>query len=351
MTLNRSAWAAALLFPILCALAVGTAAPRIQRELELRVKGAIAQRGLVVEDVRVDGRDVLVGGRLSSPLYLEKVREALCGVRGFRRVVAAPGEGAGRREERGPGRAWLAVEVRGGVAHATGLLPEEEDGSRIVNGLESALGTIPEDLALDIVSGVVPATWVETLGPLLAPLASASDDWAAMFRGDEAYLMGVLPDSGTVGTLAAAIATGAGTLRVGWDVWAVPAGPSQELATALSVMMAGRRVEFVHGSAGITPEGRRLLDQLASVMAQYPELPVLIEGHGGTGGEAAAEQALSERRARAAVDYLVSAGLARERFTAVGVGGSRPLSRDATPGGRGANERIEFKVGEADRRG
>ena len=72
-----------------------------------------------------------------------------------------------------------------------------------------------------------------------------------------------------------------------------------------------------------------------------------MAGHTDTDGENASNQALSERRAQAVVDYLVKAGLPASRFTAAGYGSTKPIATNDSDQGRTAqNRRIEFLVRE-----
>jgi OOP family OmpA-OmpF porin len=55
-------------------------------------------------------------------------------------------------------------------------------------------------------------------------------------------------------------------------------------------------------------------------------------------------QALSERRAQAVVDYMVKAGLPAERFKAIGYGSQQPVAGNDSEEGKAQNRRIEFVV-------
>lgn len=82
-------------------------------------------------------------------------------------------------------------------------------------------------------------------------------------------------------------------------------------------------VLFASGSADLTGDGRAQLDQVGIALkdARLNGAHFRIEGHTDTKGDAATNQALSERRARAVVSYLVAQhGLDRGRFQAVGMG-------------------------------
>jgi OOP family OmpA-OmpF porin len=106
------------------------------------------------------------------------------------------------------------------------------------------------------------------------------------------------------------------------------------------------RIRFETAKATIDPDSAALLDRLVEAALRCPGTGIEIAGHTDTDGEDAANQALSERRAQAVVDYLVRAGLPRERLTAVGFGSSQPLAANDTDEGKAQNRRIEFTVKE-----
>ena len=67
-----------------------------------------------------------------------------------------------------------------------------------------------------------------------------------------------------------------------------------------------------------------------------------IEGHTDNVGNAAANQALSARRAEAVKAYLVGKGIAADRLTATGYGQERPVADNSTINGRAENRRVDF---------
>lgn len=104
-------------------------------------------------------------------------------------------------------------------------------------------------------------------------------------------------------------------------------------------------IQFKSGSATLTPESHRTLDEIAAEAAAFPYLHIRIEGHTDSQGSAAANQRLSERRVKAVQAYLVEHhGLRAEQFIPVGYGESQPLADNATPEGRLRNRRVEFQV-------
>jgi len=103
-------------------------------------------------------------------------------------------------------------------------------------------------------------------------------------------------------------------------------------------------VVFEFDSARLTAEAKRILDDVAVTMEAYPDVKVDVEGHTDATGTDGYNQALSEKRSLAVVDYLVSKGVAGSMMTPVGYGESRPIASNATEEGRGENRRVVFRV-------
>ncbi len=108
----------------------------------------------------------------------------------------------------------------------------------------------------------------------------------------------------------------------------------------------GEAVLFDFDSAEIHAAGRRLLDEIIDIGRLCPELGVLVTGHSDAVGDKGYNIELSERRARAVVDYMVSKGSDPDRLTPVGFGFSQPIAENSTEEGRAKNRRIEFRVRE-----
>jgi OOP family OmpA-OmpF porin len=121
----------------------------------------------------------------------------------------------------------------------------------------------------------------------------------------------------------------------------VDASVCQQLFADL--LMKGR-ISFESGKTEISSDSAGLLDRLIETAMRCPTTNIEVAGHTDSDGDEAANQALSEKRAQAVVDYLVRAGLPVERFTAVGFGSTQPLAGNDTEDGKAQNRRIEFVV-------
>ncbi len=103
-------------------------------------------------------------------------------------------------------------------------------------------------------------------------------------------------------------------------------------------------IQFLMGTSDFDGGAYAVLDDVARAMTDSPTLHVRVEAHTEGNGDESANQALSDKRAQAVVDYLVSRGVDASRLEAAGLGGTRPVDTNRTEAGRSANRRIEFVI-------
>jgi OmpA-OmpF porin, OOP family len=103
-------------------------------------------------------------------------------------------------------------------------------------------------------------------------------------------------------------------------------------------------VQFAFASDAIAADERGALRDAVETLKRYPQLRVEIAGHTDSRGSAVYNQGLSERRARAVLDYLANAGIERSRMTSRGYGQTAPIADNATDAGRAQNRRVELRV-------
>lgn len=105
-----------------------------------------------------------------------------------------------------------------------------------------------------------------------------------------------------------------------------------------------QQVHFATGKATILPDSHSLLQQVVDVIVRNNVKRVSVEGHTDNKGVKAANQTLSEDRARAVMNYLVSQGVEAKRLESVGYGDTKPIAPNLTARGRELNRRVEFIV-------
>ena len=101
-------------------------------------------------------------------------------------------------------------------------------------------------------------------------------------------------------------------------------------------------ITFDINSTRINPSSMPFMHELADFLAKNPEVKLEIDGHTDNDGRAADNKILSENRAKAIKNMLVSFGIAAARLQTKGYGASRPVDTNSTPEGRALNRRVEF---------
>jgi outer membrane protein OmpA-like peptidoglycan-associated protein len=98
---------------------------------------------------------------------------------------------------------------------------------------------------------------------------------------------------------------------------------------------------FARKMTTITPGTDDVLDGVAGLLKKYATYPVQIVGHTDNRGHKDGLLALSQARAQAVYNALVSRGIDAKRMTATGMGPDEPVSDNKTVSGRAANNRVE----------
>ncbi|MBD3335278.1 MAG: OmpA family protein, partial [Candidatus Eisenbacteria bacterium] len=104
-------------------------------------------------------------------------------------------------------------------------------------------------------------------------------------------------------------------------------------------------INFKFGTAQIvSADPIPVLERAAEIMQEHPDIRVQIEGHTDNIGSDEYNMDLSQKRANAVKEWLVSQGISADRLVTVGRGESEPIDSNETDLGRARNRRIEFHV-------
>ena len=136
---------------------------------------------------------------------------------------------------------------------------------------------------------------------------------------------------------------------------AAPAAPAQaalETATLdleackgrFEILSRSGNIYFAAGSARLDNRSAPLLNSLVDIITRCDGLRIEVSGHTDSDGAAAANQRLSEQRARAVAAYIQSRGVAGDRLVIVGHGEDRPVVANDSAENKARNRRIEFAV-------
>lgn len=123
-------------------------------------------------------------------------------------------------------------------------------------------------------------------------------------------------------------ATGVSVTRVGDDI----------------ILNMPSNITFDVDQADIKPDFYPVLNSVALVLKEYKQTLVDVTGHTDSDGSDAYNQELSERRAGAVAEYLVSQQNNPQRFQVLGMGESIPIASNNTAAGKAQNRRVEIKI-------
>jgi peptidoglycan-associated lipoprotein len=101
-------------------------------------------------------------------------------------------------------------------------------------------------------------------------------------------------------------------------------------------------IYFDFDKANIKPDAAKILDASAAYLKTKPDELVLIEGHCDERGTVDYNLALGDRRAKAAMNYLVAQGVAANRISVVSYGKERPVCTEKTEACWAKNRHDQF---------
>jgi outer membrane protein OmpA-like peptidoglycan-associated protein len=110
------------------------------------------------------------------------------------------------------------------------------------------------------------------------------------------------------------------------------------------VVVFNSAILFDTDSAELKAGAKQDLGELAGVLKQYDQTNLVVEGHTDSTGTEEHNQALSERRAHAVVDFLREHGVASARLDARGMSEDHPVASNATAEGRQQNRRVHIAI-------
>lgn len=104
------------------------------------------------------------------------------------------------------------------------------------------------------------------------------------------------------------------------------------------------QILFGFDQSNLSADAKQNLDKLNTILNEYPDTDIEIQGHTDNTGTAEYNQTLSVRRATTVADYLKSKGIAANRIKTVGHSFHVPVASNDTDEGRKQNRRVNFII-------
>ncbi len=274
------------------------------------------------------------------------------------RLVPADPHG-GPQNERGPvegnrldqqGRFWLgmlagvaALLVVGGLSYL--LLRDNDEG-------DQQAGESGEETIDQLASPATASPLVEEISSVVTALAG--DDVRVEQRGSTIHLIGSVEDDELHDTIVDAVRSLAGTTPIDVSELTVaapddetspaetaPVGPANALQAEINRIIAATPIIFASGETEISELHQRVLNNVAAVMIDYPDVPIAVVGYTDDIGSDDVNRQLSVDRAESVRSYLIAKGVPENLLTIDAQGeqtssGSEQLAN--------LERRVEFKV-------
>jgi len=103
-------------------------------------------------------------------------------------------------------------------------------------------------------------------------------------------------------------------------------------------------VNFDNDEDVLRPDSLAILEGVAATLKRYPGFKVEVAGHTDSHGSSAHNLDLSNRRAKAVMDYFIAHGIAADRMSAKGYGETQPIGNNYLEEGRVKNRRVELRT-------
>jgi len=222
----------------------------------------------------------------------------------------------------------------------SGTVGDEATRAAIVGRLRELYGAARVVDNLAVAPVLTPPNWSSNVGKLLTPALKDVSGGALDINGTNVSIRGDVSSELKRQELVSNIATSLNPTYVVRNGLRVGAAPQ----SVLDQTLANRTIEFEPSSATLTSNGRTILDQMIGALRSVGTPRLSLIGHTDASGIPEKNLVLSQARADAVKQYLVSQGIDGTLIRSQGLGAAQPIASNATPEGRARNRRIEFRV-------
>ena len=118
----------------------------------------------------------------------------------------------------------------------------------------------------------------------------------------------------------------------------------EELKKKMGSTFTLTQIYFKTDRSELLPGSIAELDELVEVLNKYPNMNIKVMGHTDSRNSETYNQKLSEKRAKAVYDYLISKGISKDRLEYEGYGVKYPVADNNTETGMQLNRRVQFKI-------
>ena len=330
-----------------------------------------------IEQVSFDGRDVTVKGEVSTvkerqhienillsvwdvrtvnnQLFVSEVNQAQNDADGASNKLSTPSDSASVENEGSVDRVYATFEliyISEDSISLNGVFSDSVMQGRVLDVVKSSFPgyDVREQITVD--TTVARPRWfaslmalVPTVGLVTRPDLTVTTDGEGFNLGGEVFgdVQREVITSDALNALGDTLALNASLVLARSD----ESDEDVRIATLrarIQTLLATTRVQFQINTADLMLESMQVLNEIAVLLNDAPDIQVEIQGHTDNTGSIAINTALSQVRAESVRAYLIQRGVNGSRLTAVGYGPARPIATNFTYEGRVTNRRVEFSL-------
>ena len=328
-----------------------------------------------VDQVSFDGRDLTIKGEVSTPAEKRRIEGLLLSVWDVRQVnnqlwvseaeeiqitdlAEDSASDSSQNSTYAVSDSLFALSASFRLEHIDevimlqGTFSDSVMQGRVVDVVKSSFPGIDVDPQIRVDTTIVRPLWypslmaiVPTVGLVTKPELSVSNDGMAFNLSGE-----VFGDVQREVITADALNALGDSLSLNASLVLAASESSEEdvrvatLRARIQTLLATTKVQFQINTADLMLESMQVLDEIAVLLNEAPDIQVEIQGHTDNTGSNAVNTALSQVRAASVRSYLIRKGVDGARLTAVGYGPARPIATNFTYEGRVTNRRVEFSL-------
>ena len=221
-----------------------------------------------------------------------------------------------------------------------GAVPNEASKQAILLKMQSIYGADQVVDKIQVRPVSAPNGWSDSVSRVITPDLKKISQGQLRVRGTQVELTGKMSDSSQIQPTTSTFQS---LVQQPYRLTA-QLSVNQVEQKIIDDALKNRIIEFESGSAILTDAGNKILDEMVVALTKVGAKKVKIIGHTDSSGDANKNTVLSQERAMAVQNYLVSKSIAVERLSTAGKGSSQPVADNSTTEGRKKNRRIEFEV-------
>lgn len=221
-----------------------------------------------------------------------------------------------------------------------GVVPNEQSKQAI---LAKTRTIYPQDQVIDKIQVrpvSAPNGWSESVTNVITPDLKKVSQGKLSVRGTQVDLSGKILNPDEIQSMTATFQS---LIQAPYR-FSAQLGVNHAEQAVIDNALKNRIIEFESGSAVLLPAGTQILDEMVIALNKVQGKNVKIIGHTDSQGNPANNKELSQQRAEAVKQYLISKSIVATRLSTEGLGADKPVADNATAEGRKKNRRIEFEV-------